>query len=185
MARQEQSDGRPNIVFILMDDMGWRDLSCYGSTFYETPNIDRLAHEGLRFTDAYAACPVCSPTRASIMSGKYPATVGVTDWIDHGDFHPCRGKLIDVPYVKGLPLKELSLASALREGGYRTWHVGKWHLGLREMWPDRHGFDVNVGAVCAVPRFVARAGGADRAGAGVLPADPRGFLAARVQLGDP
>ncbi len=79
------------------------------------------------------------------MSGKYPATVGVTDWIDHGDFHPCRGKLIDVPYVKGLPLKELSLASALREGGYRTWHVGKWHLGLREMWPDRHGFDVNVG----------------------------------------
>lgn len=151
MATQGQSEGaragagRPNIVFILMDDMGWRDLSCYGSTFYETPNLDRLAREGMRFTDAYAACPVCSPTRASIMSGKYPATVGVTDWIHHGDFHPCRGKLVDVPYVKELPLKEVSLARALSKGGYQTWHVGKWHLGLRETWPDRHGFDVNIG----------------------------------------
>lgn len=145
MTAQAGSQSKPNIVFVLMDDMGWRDLSCYGSTFYETPNIDRLAREGMLFSDAYAACPVCSPTRASIMAGKYPATVGVTDWIHHGDFHPCRGKLIDVPYVKGLPLKEVSLASALREGGYQTWHVGKWHLGLRETWPDRHGFDVNVG----------------------------------------
>ncbi len=136
---------RPNIVFILMDDMGWRDLSCYGSTFYETPHIDRLAREGMLFTDAYASCPVCSPTRASIMSGKYPATVGVTDWIDHGGTHPCRGKLIDAPYIKELPLKEASLPTALRDGGYQTWHVGKWHLGLRETWPDRHGFDVNIG----------------------------------------
>ena len=73
---------KPNIIFILIDDMGWKDLGCYGSTFYETPNIDKLAKEGIRFTDAYAACPVCSPTRASILSGKYPANVGVTDWID-------------------------------------------------------------------------------------------------------
>ena len=70
---------QPNIIFILIDDMGWRDLGGYGSAFYETPNLDRLAAEGMRFTDAYASCPVCSPTRASIMSGKYPATVGVTD----------------------------------------------------------------------------------------------------------
>ncbi|MBD3386446.1 sulfatase-like hydrolase/transferase, partial [candidate division KSB1 bacterium] len=77
---------RPNIVFILVDDLGWKDLGCYGSTFYETPNIDRLAAEGMRFTDAYAACPVCSPTRASIMTGKYPARLGLTDWIP-GRFH--------------------------------------------------------------------------------------------------
>ncbi len=136
----------PNIVFILIDDLGWRDLSCYGSSFYETPNLDRLAGEGMRFTDAYAACPVCSPTRASIMTGKYPATVGITDWIDHaGHMHPCRGKLIDVPYLKQLPLSEKSLASALRDGGYQTWHVGKWHLGGRGFYPESHGFDVNVG----------------------------------------
>lgn len=140
---------RPNIVFILMDDLGWRDLSCYGSSFYETPNLDRLARQGMRFTDAYAACPVCSPTRASILSGKYPANVGVTDWIDHGSFHPLRGRLIDAPYVKELPLTEKCLASALRDGGYATWHVGKWHLGLRETYPDRHGFDVNVGG-CSI-----------------------------------
>jgi len=136
---------KPNIVFILIDDMGWMDLGCYGSSFYETPNIDRLAENGMRFTNAYAACPVCSPTRASFMSGKYPATVGVTDWIDHGNYHPCKGILIDVPYIKELPLKEYSLANALRDGGYTTWHIGKWHLGLRDTYPDRHGFDVNIG----------------------------------------
>jgi arylsulfatase A-like enzyme len=72
---------RPNFVFFLVDDLGWMDLGCYGSTFYETPNIDKLATQGLRFTNAYAACPVCSPTRASIMTGKYPARLGITDWI--------------------------------------------------------------------------------------------------------
>ncbi len=137
---------KPNFVFILIDDMGWRDLTCYGSTFYETPNIDRLAKEGMRFTDAYAACPVCSPTRASILSGKYPATLGITDWIDNiGTYHPCKGKLVDAPYRKELPLSEKSLALALREGGYQTWHVGKWHLGMRPYYPEHHGFDVNVG----------------------------------------
>ncbi len=100
----------PNIVFILLDDYGWKDSSCYGSNFYETPNIDRLAQEGMYFTDAYAACPVCSPTRASMLSGKYPATVGVTDWIDwDGWIHPARGKLIDAPYIDHLPLTEKSL----------------------------------------------------------------------------
>lgn len=132
---------RPNIILILMDDLGWKDLSCYGSSFYETPNLDRLAARSVRFTDAYAACPVCSPTRASIMSGKYPARVGVTNFIGGHT----QGRLVDAPYVRQLPLAEASLATALREGGYATWHVGKWHLGGREYWPDRHGFEVNVG----------------------------------------
>ena len=137
---------RPNIIFILLDDFGWKDTSCYGSEFYETPNIDRLFAEGMHFTDAYASCPVCSPTRASIMTGKYPATVGITDWIDWGGgCHPAKGKVIDVPYLKELPLAERTIASALREGGYATWHVGKWHLGGPGHCPHDVGFDVNVG----------------------------------------
>ena len=135
---------KPNIIFILMDDMGWMDLSCYGSRFYETPNIDRLAAESMTFTNAYAAAPVCSPTRASLLSGKYPAIVGVTDWICQGNEHPNIGKLIDAPYIKYLPLTEKSLASSLKDAGYNTWHVGKWHLGQSDYWPDKHGFDVNV-----------------------------------------
>ena len=131
----------PNIIFILLDDFGWKDTSCYGSPFYETPNVDRLCREGMQFSDAYAACPVCSPTRASIMSGKYPANVGVTDYIG-GD---SRAKLISAPYTRYLPLEEKSLASALRDGGYTTWHVGKWHLGDAAYYPEKHGFDVNVG----------------------------------------
>jgi arylsulfatase A-like enzyme len=131
----------PNIVFILIDDLGWRDLGCYGSSFYETPHLDRLAAGGMRFTDAYASCPVCSPTRASLMSGKYPARVGVTQWIGG---HAV-GRLCDVPYLHCLPSNERSLATALRDGGYQTWHVGKWHLGERDTWPEQHGFDVNLG----------------------------------------
>ncbi len=131
---------QPNILFLLIDDLGWRDVSCYGSSFYETPNIDRLSAQGMRFTDAYASCPVCSPTRASLMSGKYPARVGVTQFIGG---HAV-GKLCDVPYMHNLPQSERSIATALREGGYQTWHVGKWHLGERGTWPERHGFDVNV-----------------------------------------
>ncbi|MDP7448873.1 MAG: sulfatase-like hydrolase/transferase, partial [Candidatus Latescibacteria bacterium] len=87
------SQTRPNILFILIDDMGWTDLSCCGSEYYETPNIDSLCAEGMRFTDGYAACPVCSPTRASLLTGKYPATVGITDWIHWGDARPApRGR---------------------------------------------------------------------------------------------
>ncbi len=132
---------QPNILFILIDDMGWKDLSCYGSKFYETPNIDKLAKNGMIFTDAYAACPVCSPTRASILTGKYPATIGVTDWIGAHT----KGKLIDAPYIDHLPLSEYSLANALKKGGYATWHIGKWHLGTKEYYPEKHGFDVNIG----------------------------------------
>jgi len=130
-----------NVIFILIDDLGWRDLGCYGSTFYETPNLDRLASEGVRFTDAYAACPVCSPSRASVMTGRYPARVGVTNFIGGHT----KGRLLEAPYIDHLPAEECSLASALKRADYHAWHVGKWHLGGREFWPDRHGFDVNIG----------------------------------------
>jgi len=135
------SDRKPNILFILADDLGWRDLACQGSEFYETPNLDKLAARGVSFTDGYAACPVCSPTRASILSGKYPARVGVTDWIGAHT----RGKLVDAPYIDHLPAEEHSLAAALRDGGYQTWHVGKWHCGGAPFLPQNHGFDVNIG----------------------------------------
>jgi arylsulfatase A-like enzyme len=134
-----------NVVVVLLDDYGWKDSSCYGSTFYETPNLDKLASQGMRFTDAYASCPVCSPTRASLLTGRYPARLGVTNWINHDDYHPDKGKLIDVPYVKHLPLEEYNLAHCLKHNGYQTWHVGKWHLGLEAYWPDKQGFDVNIG----------------------------------------
>ena len=130
----------PNILLVLIDDLGWTDLTCYGSGFYETPNLDRLASEGLLFTDAYSSCPVCSPTRASIMSGKYPARVGVTQYIPG---HAV-GRLQDVPYFHALPISEHSIARALQDSGYQTWHVGKWHLGDARTAPERHGFDVNV-----------------------------------------
>jgi len=147
--RKKADASRPNIVLVLMDDMGWIDLGCYGSQFYETPNVDRLAGEGMRFTDAYAAAPVCSPTRASLMSGKYPARVGVTNFIGGN----ARGKLLDAPYIDHLPLEEKSLGRALHEGGYQSWHVGKWHLGGARFFPDRHGFDVNVaGCGMGAPR---------------------------------
>jgi arylsulfatase A-like enzyme len=137
---------KPNIIFVLLDDYGWTDSTCYGSSFYETPNVDLLCTEGMKFTDAYASCPVCSPTRASVMTGKYPATVGITDWINwRADSHPARGRLIDVPYLKELPRTEHTVARALQAGGYATWHVGKWHLGGQGHKPEDNGFEVNVG----------------------------------------
>ncbi|MCC5844326.1 MAG: sulfatase [Verrucomicrobia bacterium] len=131
---------KPNILMIMIDDLGVRDLGCFGSTFYETPRLDRFAREGMSFQNAYATCPVCSPTRASLMSGKYPARVGVTQYIG-GE---ARGKLKSVPYLHYLPLEEKSIASSLRDGGYSTWHVGKWHLGDTDFFPEHHGFDVNI-----------------------------------------
>lgn len=140
-ATQPSAAPLPNIVLILIDDLGGRDLGCYGSTFYETPHLDRLAGQGALFTDAYAAAPVCSPTRASLLTGKYPANVGVTQYIGGHSV----GKLLDVPYSSFLPSHEYSLARALGAAGYRTWHLGKWHLGPARTWPDKHGFEVNIG----------------------------------------
>jgi arylsulfatase A-like enzyme len=133
---------QPNFVFFLIDDLGWKDLGCYGSTFDETPNIDRLAAQGMRFTNAYAACPVCSPTRASIMTGKYPARLGITDWIGASQK--------PTAYRDHLPLEEVTIAEALKEAEYATGYVGKWHLATsgadrREYYPDRQGFDINIG----------------------------------------
>lgn len=136
---------KPNIIFILVDDMGWRDLACTGSSFYETPVLDKLASEGMLFTDAYAAAPICSPTRASLLTGKYPANVGVTNFIARDPKSHPRGRLIEAPYVRELPLEEFNLARALKENGYQTWHVGKWHLGEAPFYPEHQGFDVNIG----------------------------------------
>ena len=134
---------KPNIVFFLIDDMGWRDLACYGSTFYETPNIDRLAAQGMRFTNAYAACPVCSPTRASILTGRYPARLNLTDWIP-GHKRPF-AKLAVPKIVNELPLDEVTLAEAIGPAGYVSASLGKWHLGGEPYYPDKQGFAVNIG----------------------------------------
>ncbi len=132
---------QPNIVFILIDDLGWRDLSCYGSTFYETPNLDSLAEQGMLFTDAYASCPVCSPTRASVQTGRYPARVGVTNFIGGH----ARGRLVEPEYFDHMPLEEYTIGEALRNSGYQTWHVGKWHLGGEDKyWPHNRGYDANI-----------------------------------------
>ena len=134
-----------NIILFLIDDLGWRDLGCQGSTFYQTPNIDRLAKEGVRFTDAYAACAVCSPTRAAVLTGKYPARLLLTDWLPSGRWEP-KAKLREGRFIRGLPVEEVTLAEALREGGYRTASIGKWHLGSDPFsLPEHHGFDVNIG----------------------------------------
>ncbi len=139
----------PNFVFVLVDDLGWRDLGCYGSTFHDTPNLDRLATGGVRFTNAYAACPVCSPTRASIMTGKYPARIQLTDWIpgrqNWEEMHRYM-KVLPPKFEHQMALEEVTLAEALKEGGYRTGFAGKWHMGqTEEFWPEHQGFDVNKG----------------------------------------
>ena len=145
----KKSAKRPNFVFILVDDLGWTDLGCFGSSFYETPNIDRLAFEGMKFTDGYAACPVCSPTRASIMAGKYPARMDTTDYFGAAGPGARRWKnkkVLPAAYINRLPLEEVTIAEALREEDYNTFFAGKWHLGpSEEFWPKRQGFDVNKG----------------------------------------
>jgi arylsulfatase A len=138
------ADRPPNIVFILIDDMGWRDVGCNGSRFYETPNIDRLAKSGMRFTNAYAACPVCSPSRAAILTGKYPARLHLTDWLPGMQDKPAH-KLLRPQIIEELPLEENNLAKALKAAGYHSASIGKWHLGGPNFWPDKQGFDLNVG----------------------------------------
>jgi arylsulfatase A-like enzyme len=137
----------PNIVFILADDLGQRDVGCYGSTFYETPHLDSLARDGARFTDAYAACPVCSPTRASIMSGQWPQRTGVTDYIGAAQPEKWNRNTIlrPAPYTDRLDLSTPTLAKAMKRAGYATFFAGKWHLGPEGWWPEDQGFDINRG----------------------------------------
>ncbi len=130
-----------NFVFILVDDLGWADLSCYGRTEWETPSIDKLASEGMRFTDAYAASPVCSPTRASILTGKHPARLKVTNWIPGWKEKYQNPVYITPDFTKELKLEELTIAERLKEFGYKTASIGKWHLGSEDVYPVKHGFD--------------------------------------------
>ncbi len=150
---QVRASLRPSFVFILVDDLGYMDIGANNPrTFYETPAVDRLAAGGMRFTDAHAACPVCSPTRASIMTGKYPVRVGITDYIDPaGGNQPAQWKratmLLPAPYRDRLALEETTLAETLKEAGYATFFAGKWHLGPEGFWPENQGFDVNMGGI--------------------------------------
>jgi arylsulfatase A-like enzyme len=131
---------RPNVVVFIIDDLGWMDLGVYGSSFYETPNIDRLLMSGARFTQFYTASPVCSPTRASIMTGKHPARLQITNWIGGEQ----QGRLLQADYRRQLPLEEVSLGEAFREAGYATGYIGKWHLGAEGYLPDSQGFDTAI-----------------------------------------
>ncbi|WP_422080082.1 sulfatase [Ulvibacterium sp.] len=141
---------RPNVLFILVDDLGVHDLSSTGSTYYETPNIDRIALEGMLFEQGYAASRVCSPSRASIMTGKFTARHGITDWIgaksgtawrDHKRYD----KLLPAEYVHALPKTDVVLPEAMKAAGYTTFFAGKWHLGNKGSYPEDHGFDINKG----------------------------------------
>ena len=147
----QTSNRPPNIVIFFADDLGAHDLGCTGSSFYETPNIDRLASQGARFTQAYAACPVCSPSRASLMTGKWPVRTGVTDYIGgpQPDKWNRNTKLLPAPYQTFLALNETTLAEVLKSAGYTTMHAGKWHLGPEANWPEHQGFDVNKGGHAA------------------------------------
>jgi len=142
-----------NVVFFLVDDLGWTDLGCFGSDFHQTPNIDKLAAEGTKFTQNYSACNACSPTRAALMTGMYPARTHLTDWIpgwskQYGGF-----QLLPPKWTRHLEQHDTTLAEALHDVGYTTVHLGKWHLGGKENLPEDHGFDVNIGgSIRGLPR---------------------------------
>ena len=138
---------QPNILFILVDDQGSKDMGIEGSKFYETPNIDKLARSGMRFSCGYAACQVCSPSRAAILTGEYPARVGITDWIGaaSGKKWNRNDKVLPTEYLHKLPADKVTLAEALKKAGYKTFFAGKWHLGGKGSLPTDHGFDINIG----------------------------------------
>ena len=138
---------KTNVVFILADDLGWRDLGVEGSRFYESPHIDSIATAGTRFLQGYATCQVCSPSRASIMLGTFPARHGITDWIGaaEGTDWKRNNRLYPAKYVHRLPADQVTLAEAFQQSGYRTFFAGKWHLGREGSFPEDHGFDINVG----------------------------------------
>jgi arylsulfatase A-like enzyme len=133
---------QPNFVFFLVDDLGWADVGCNGSTFHQTPHIDALAKSGVRFTDGYAGASVCSPTRASIMTGRHPVRVDITDWIP-GNSNT--GRFQHVADRDNLALEETTIAEVLKANGYRTFFAGKWHLGDEGHYPEDQGFDINIG----------------------------------------
>jgi arylsulfatase A-like enzyme len=144
----------PNIVMFVADDLGYSDLASFGSTFYETPHLDRLAATGMRFTSAYSACPVCSPSRASIMTGRYPQRCGITDYINMGGGNQPENwrrntRLLPAPYSDHLALDQRTIAEALRDAGYATFFLGKWHLGARDFGPEKQGFQINKGGTAA------------------------------------
>ena len=133
---------RPNVIFIVADDLGWTDLGCFGSDYYQSPHIDALAQDGMRFTANYSACTVCSPTRAALLTGKHPARLRITDWIP--GLPPENPKLIVPNFTKHLPLEETTIAEVLQNAAYATASIGKWHLGGPPYFPEHHGFDLNI-----------------------------------------
>ena len=149
IAHRERGADQPNIVFFLVDDYGQKDVGVEGTTFYETPNIDALARSGMRFSNGYSTCQVCSPSRASILLGKYPARHGITDWIGAevgATFaRQRRVRLLAPDYGRDLPAADTTFAEALKQAGYTTFFAGKWHLGSKGSWPEDHGFDINKG----------------------------------------
>jgi arylsulfatase A-like enzyme len=137
---------RPNFVFFLVDDLGWADVGCNGSTFYETPNIDALAASGINFKHGYAACPVCSPTRASILTGRHPVVLEITDWIPGDDANRVKnGRFQHIDDRNSLDLSTTTVAELLKQAGYQNFFAGKWHLGGEGSLPTDHGFDFNLG----------------------------------------
>jgi arylsulfatase A-like enzyme len=141
--KNSTNEKKPNVIFFLVDDLGWSDIGIYGSEFYETPNIDKLATEGVRFTDAYAAAHVCSPTRASILTGKYPASLNLTDWLPGRRDFPFQ-KLKNVEINQHLPYDVNTLPEMLKKNGYNTALIGKWHLGEEENSAFKQGFDFQL-----------------------------------------
>ncbi|MBB3205816.1 arylsulfatase A-like enzyme [Rhodopirellula rubra] len=158
-----ETEGKlPNVVLIMADDLGWKDLHCYGNEQVDTPHLDRLAQQGLLFTDAYSAAPVCTPTRAALMTGESPARLNITN---HAGGHPENFRkpgtdLITPTWLRHLPLERVTLAEQLKAAGYATGFVGKWHLSHRsrstsdtdadqptepELRPEHQGFDINIG----------------------------------------
>lgn len=141
-----RAEERPNFVFFLVDDLGWADVGFNGSTFYETPNIDALAESGMRFANGYAAASICSPTRASLLTGRHPVRVDITDWIPGGVRKGGENsRFLEVEDRDNLSLGEVTIAEVLKEVGYATFFAGKWHLGDEGHWPEDQGFDINVG----------------------------------------
>ena len=154
----QKNPNQPNIVLFLVDDLGWKDVGFMGTKYYDTPNIDKLSRQGMAFTNAYAACALCSPTRASIQTGRYPARIGITDWIrarfqlnttevkapepyeNNGD-----KKLRTPSNPYWMELSEVTIAELLKQAGYFTCHIGKWHLGPDDYYPEKQGYDLNIG----------------------------------------